>query len=405
MFVLQQTSLHLFRMTTIPAQTIKLQDGSLFNFRRRFKRHHRTLLSCLQQIPDLRRDQGKRHALAAVLLLVFSGIFAQYSQISDIWRYGITHRKWLKKYVDLPHGIACETTISRVLAGCDLEGVTKAFLSWLDMLVPGDRSASFDGKTMRGVHGEEVIRHILSVFTHQTKQVLGQEGVDSKENEIPAAQRLLEKVQIKGLMLVADALHAQKETVKQIIKAEADYLVYIKGNQKHSLETLAANFADPRLQVETYQSSEYQKGRSITTTVRISHDLDLEELQTDWPGVRWIGQVYRCGTRMHQGKETVVDETVYFICSRQELTAQQTARFIRSHWGIENHLHWQKDWTFHEDRHTLRSGVAPQVMTLLRSVCISVCHAVQVASVTQTLKTLQINPQVHHRFLAAVSVI
>jgi len=103
--------------------------------------------------------------------------------------------------------------------------------------------------------------------------------------------------------------------------------------------------------------------------------------------------------------KTAVDETIYFITSKRDLTAKTAAKHLRDHWSIENNLHWQKDYTFLEDRQTLRSGNAPLVMTFLRSVCISLFAACSFASVTTTVANFQKNPSLHHTFFTSAHIL
>lgn len=206
-------------MVNVPQHTIKLQDGSLFSFKRRFKHHSVSLLEVFRKVRDGRRKFGKRHELAFILLILFGGITAGYTTIKDCRLWVLHNTKWLHKYIAMPHGIPDERTLSRAIQKLDIDSLVDAFSSWQHILFGHtySRVASFDGKTMRGVHGANVIRHILSLFTHQTHQILGQIGVQQKENEITAFSRLLEQTMPYGLLLVGDALHTQKETVKDIL--------------------------------------------------------------------------------------------------------------------------------------------------------------------------------------------
>ena len=334
------------------------------------------------------------------------------TNVKGCWKVAKHHWKFLNKHAEFAHGLPCQTTISRTLQVCEVDSLIQAAVIWR-RLVYGwepDESASFDGKTMRGVHGTAgedggVIRHIVSLFTHQTQQTIGQVGVNEKENEIPAAKRLFTEVDISGLTLVGDALHGQKDTARTILDEGGNYLLFIKGNQAELQELIEDQFRDPLLKATSAGYRQHSRGRQITTSVTISNDLDLEDLRTDWPGVSFIGVVHRHGTRAEKDGIKQIDETVCFIASDMDLTAQRAAKLVRSHWQIENNLHWQKDWTFHEDRQTLRLGAAPQVMTFLRSFCIGLMKLIGIISVTDTLQDLQLDPLLHERFALLTRVV
>jgi len=345
-----------------------------------------------------------------ILFILFGGMTAGYTTIKDCRLWFIHNKKWARYCVAMPHGIPDERTLSKAIQKTDMDSLVTAFTLW-NRIVYGTFSlvASFDGKTMRGVHGTEVIRHILSLFTHTTHQILGQTGVTKKENEIPAFHRLLQQVSsVAGMLLLGDALHTQKETVTAILDKKADYLLFVKGNQEALMQNVALFFRDVP-QGAALEQTRYQdnlRERNVTTTITISHDKTIcSYLAKDWQNVQTIGKLHRAGTRKTaEGKIVALDETYFLLASRQ-LTADQIAMHTRNHWQIENNLHWQKNWTFLEDKQTLRSGNAPQVMSFLRSMCISLFASSQFMSVSATIKNFQMEKSLHHQFLSVASVV
>lgn len=399
--------------------TIYLQDGSLFNFRRRFKKHSQTLIQAFSQVIDGRSKFGKRHSLALILVILFSGITAGNTTVKDCHIWSLHNRKWLKKYFELLHGLPDERTLSRAIARVEVNSLIRAFLTWKTLLYGLDCSlaASFDGKTLNGVHGKERIKHILSLFSHTTHQILGQIGVTQKENEIPAFKRLLQEQKpfVDEMLLVGDALHTQKETIKLILENHAHYLLFAKGNQDTLETNLKIFFDDLSFKTATDQATydqamyqDVQRGRDVTNTITISHDnlmCEYLSLEHGWEKVLTVGRIHRIGTRTDRnGQQVPVDETVYLISSK-ELSAKQAAQYTRSHWSIENNLHWQKDYLFLEDRQTLRSGNAPQVMTFLRSMCISLFNLWQFISPAEATSNFGKNTTIHHNFLRMAGVV
>lgn len=389
--------------------TIKLQDGTLLNLKRRTKKHRTTLLAALTQVNDGRSDQGKRHELAAILLMLFCAMTAGNSSIDDCQLWALANERWLRQVVPLPHGIPHATTIARVLRRVDMDSFIAAAMVWQRVISQTIPSAvSLDGKTVRGAYGHGVIRHMLSLFSHGTHQTLGQIGVDQKENEIPAALRLFDQVDadlIAAVPFIGDAIHTQKDTVTAIIRHRAHYLLFVKRNQSQLYDNLALAFTDTKLPTDTATLRDDSRGRHMQTTVTVSHDPDLlAYLGCDWHGLTAFGMIHRTGTRTSRGNTTVVDETVYLISSIPKLTAAQARDHSRGHWQIENNLHWQKDWTFLEDRQTARVGNTPQALSLLRSLVIAFVRWFGAASVTKTTKNAQVNTWVHHRLLAMAAV-
>lgn len=394
---------------------IRLKDGSLCNLNKRIAKQEVSLLTCLRTVPDPRKAQGKRFELILVLFIVFSALLRGSVTLKDACLYACFNEAYLEQYFDLTHGIPAPTTVSNVLRAVDPDELVTAFLSFLGLLgiTPGD-ILSFDGKTMRAVAGDGTIRHMLSFFSHDTHIALGQIGVDGKENEIPAFERLLTQAgrSVAGKLLLGDALHTQKATCKLILKYQADYLFVVKGNQKGLRRAITAALGDRDVRpLDTHTYADADRRRNITTTVTAvtaqgGEDL-LPTLTRDkhWDGVVTMGVLHRTGTRVGKdGTVAQVDETVGFISSRT-LTAKEIAAHLHHHWCIENNLHWEKDEVFKEDKHTLRNGNAPQVMSFLRSMAISLCNSLRVRSISDVLHNLEKSPKLHYQFLHMAAVI
>lgn len=326
--------------------TIYLQDGTLFNFKRRFKRNCFRLIQAFSRVKDGRGKFGKRHPLPLVLIILFSGITAGYTTIKDCHLWALHNRKWLEGHYDLPHGIPSERTLSRAIQRADIDSLTQGYLDWETILygfgeVFSSDIASFDGKTMRGVHGKEYVKHILSLFSHKTHQILGQIGVDQKTNEIPAFRTLLDKTQkqIYGMLLVGDALHTQKETIKKILERGADYLLFVKLNQGDVESELATFFNKLPFQAVTEKASYHdnERDRDVTTILEASCDAEMNQFLDstyDFQGIKTIAKIKREGQRKGEKGEIIpVNETVYAICSRP-LTAEKVAQIARDHWCI-----------------------------------------------------------------------
>jgi predicted transposase YbfD/YdcC len=395
-------------MLNVAHHTIHLQDGTVCNFKKRLLTHKKTLLQAFETVRDCRGTFGKRHQLSFMLVLLFSGITSGSTTLKDCHLWALHNRQFLKHYASLVHGIPDPTTISRAIQKIDMDSLVGAYTLWQEIIYGRGKTASFDGKTMNGMHGENVIRHVLSLFVHETHQAIGQIGVTQKENEIPAAKRLFQQVgkkTLSGMLLIGDALHTQTETAKAIIVHKADYLFVVKENQEQLQKDLALLFTDGSFQTTSATEEEYGHHRYIQTEVELITDDYVREYFAVWKNLFYVGRLKRKGTRMDKGVETPVDETVYFITSKKDLTAKDSAKHLRMHWSIENNLHWQKDYTFLEDRHTLRKGYAPLVMTFLRSMCISLFAACSFASVTTTIANFQKSPSLHHSFLTSANIL
>lgn len=425
--------------------TIKLQDGSYCNLKKRLFKNVKPLLTFFSEIPDHRKDQGKRHSLALILLLVFVATLQGSKGIKDISLFGKFNQKLFERLLGIKlnsrphHGIPSATTISRVLEELDPDLLVNAFLQFLEILgmtsiLLGD-VLSFDGKTIRGANGEDIIRHILSLFSHESHLAVGQVGIESKSSEIAALERLLEQASgnnlIAGKLLLGDALFTQKRVVDLILGMKADYLFVVKGNQPrlrgNILNLVASATRDINTDINTITEIEAKTGagtrinqdiseqittnrkRKTTTKVTALKFADLSEehqaLFTSWQNIQTIGVLHRTGTRIGKDKKiTQVNETVGFISSRS-LTAEEVATHLHNHWCIENNLHWVKDEIFGEDKHTLRKGKAPQIMSFIRSMCITICNFLKVKSISDVIHNLQKSSLLLEQFLRMGAIV
>jgi predicted transposase YbfD/YdcC len=254
----------------------------------------------------------------------------------------------------------------------------------------------------------------LSFFSHEQHLALGQVGVTGKGREIPAFEQLLKQGEasdlIAGKLL---ALHTQKATVKATLKARADYLFVVKGNQRQLGREIATELsAAESMNLDHFECKDMERRRDVTMTITVLHAASQpgQEVLTalkranHWDGAATVGQLHRRGTR--RGKDGTVhriDETIGFISSRT-LSAKEVASHLRNHWCIENNLQWTKDVVFLEDRHTLRRGNAPQVMSWLRSMVISLCNALKLKSISDTIHNLEKSPKLLEQFLRMAAV-
>jgi len=344
--------------------------------------------------------------------MVFVAMIRGSQDLKDARLFALTNRAFFRKVLNLkmPHGVPDTTTISRILRVLDPDELVRVFTGFLAVLSlsPGD-VLSFDGKTIRAVTGGDAVRHMLSLFSHETHLAVGQIGVDSKENEIPALERLLSQgaTMVRGKLLLGDALHTQRATARMIRGAEADYLFTVKGNQRKLRRVIQAELEAQMDRADTYTSSTVDRHRSVTVTVAalaVSEEGLVLATGQCWAGVRVVGTLHRFGTRVSKGgTATPVDETVGFISSRM-LSAKEVAEYLRAHWCIENNLHWVKDVVLGEDRHTLRRGNAPQIMSFLRSMAISLCNALKLRSISDTIHNLEKSTALLGRFLRMAAV-
>ena len=229
-----------------------------------------------------------------------------------------------------------------------------------------------DGKVLRCSFEDATRRsplHLVQVFAADGKLVLGQIEVDGRSNEIPALPKLLELLDIQGRMVTADAMHTQRETSLAVLAKGGDYVLALKGNQRALHEDVKQHLDHPPDDgtVFSHQEVDASHGRVETRTARITHDLGAALERHHWPGLAAVGKVV-AERRPKDGKASV--ETRYYMTSAQ-LSAERFARAVRSHWAIENSLHWVLDVTMNEDGQRNRRDHGPSNLALLRRLALT----------------------------------
>ena len=200
----------------------------------------RTLPEFLDTILDFRRGQGRMHRLPTILLIILmatmSGCFGQRATGDFVVR----HRKDLLKLLRPKNNkLPSYQTIARVMQHLDYAQFSSVFFSWAKTVIPiGDKEwMALDGKAIRGTttdagSAQQTYTNLVSLFVTKSKLVLTGGKVTNKSNEIPLVIQLVESLGITGIVFTADALHAQRKTVKAVIASGNDYVIGVKGNQK-----------------------------------------------------------------------------------------------------------------------------------------------------------------------------
>src|SRR5580692_4619811 len=331
-----------------------------------------------EDLTDPRMERTKRHSLLNLIILAVCATLGNADGWADIERFGRTKLDFFRTFLDLPEGIPSHDTFGRVFARLDPAALMACIQQWLDALgtaVAGEIVA-IDGKTLRGSFDRAAGKnplHLVSAWACDARLTLGQVAVDAKSNEITAIPLLLELLDLKGCIVTIDAMGCQKEIADAIQAREADYVLAVKENQPklHQAihEAFLANaeqdFTDPSL--KRLKTVERSHGRDETREYFIAGVPPALAEEGLWAGVQSIGMVQR--TRVVGGVET--DELVYYLSSLPP-KVRQFARAVRSHWGIENRLHWTLDVIFAEDGSRARKDHSPLNLSMLRRLVLAI---------------------------------
>jgi predicted transposase YbfD/YdcC len=325
----------------------------------------------VSMIPDPRRAQGRRHPLPILLTLAILGLCSGQVSYKAIEEWIENYQEDLEQLVPFLSGhLINASTFQRVFARLESQELEEILGKWLQQVIPflPNEPIAIDGKTLSGLDC-----HLLAAFAHYIKGVLFEIGTDTKGKELVIAPKLLEQIPVAGHMITADALHTQKVFCQQITQKQGGYCFTVKGNQQKLEEDIKLFFHDLpfKAQVETGSKHTRAKGKLTTYTITVSQDLND---YLTWPGLTHIWQLTREVTHIKTGKVTL--EIVVGIARllKEEKAAEQIIDLVQGHWSIENRLHRQRDVIFLEDRSTIRTNNAPQVMAALKNLVISIYH-------------------------------
>lgn len=347
-----------------------------------------TFSAALADVDDPRKKRGKRHAWTVILVLIAAAMTNGARNEAAIGRWVTTRREELTERLKLTRGVPSASTLRRALQAISidiLEARLSAYMSQAEKKEvakaskqaahPKLQGQSIDGKTVRGLRHYERSLHLESLVRHESGVVLNQTAVNDKGNEITAVPQLLAQRDLAGTVTTMDALLAQRTLCQQILDQGGHYLVVVKRNHPTLYDDIALLFEGQPWTIQE-KAREYRKVRSYE---KAHGRIEIRTLETstsladylDWPGVAQVMRRHSQRTNIRLNKTSV--KITYAITSlpMDLASAEQLAAIWRSHWTIENQVHYVRDVTFREDACHVRTGSAPHALAAFRNAVIS----------------------------------
>ena len=326
-------------------------------------------------LADPRQRAKVVYPLDEVLLLCLLAVLAGAETIVDIARFGEKKRDLLRRFRPFCDGTPSHDTLGTILATLDAQSFQQCFVAWVAALTgtPAEVAAeviAIDGKTSRRTYqkkGAKAPVHMVSAFAARQRLVLGQVKVANKSNEIVAIPHLLDMLAIEGAIVTIDAMGCQRKIARKIVDKKADYVLALKGNQTslHDdaelfvAEQKAKGFQDTKISRHTSVDGDH--GRIETRTTTVIEEVAWLQDRHGWPGLKSLVMVE--STR--QIGDKTEHETRLYISSLA-LGAEKLGPIVRSHWAVENSLHWVMDMVFRDDECRLRTDHAPANFTTIK---------------------------------------
>ena len=345
----------------------------------------RALLDHFSVIEDPREAWRVAHPLPEVLLLVVCGTIADCDDYEGIAAWGKAHLEFLQRFLPYHHGVPGARWLTLLMNRIDPALFSAAFTAWVRETWPDQGGLiAIDGKTSRRSHdrgADKAPLHLVSAFATTSRLVLGQQAVADKSNETTAIpvllKRLAENDGLKGALVSIDAIATNAAIATTIRDAQADYLLAVKANQPTLRSEIETFFADaPPASLESTTNTDKGHDRIEQRTVTVAREVDWLDGDRRFPGevrLPHVATIIRVASRAEL-KDRSRFETRYYVSSAA-LSAQRAAEAVRSHWAIENSLHWVLDVTFADDQSRLRKGHGARNMAVVRHFAINLVRA------------------------------
>ena len=338
-------------------------------------------LSYFNNLPDPRQRGKVIYPLDEVLLLSLLAVLAGAESFVEIARFGGKKLPLLRRFRPFRDGTPSHDQLGDIFASLDAEAFQRCFVAWVVSLTqaPPDAIArdviAIDGKTARRSgrkKGGKAPVHMVSAFAARQRLVLGQVKVAEKSNEIVAIPKLLDMLAIEGAVVTIDAMGCQRDIAQTIRDKKADYVLALKGNQGTLRADVELFVAEQKANgfshatISRDETVDADHGRIETRTTTVIHDVGWLRERHAWPGLN--GVVVIDASREIDGR--VERETRLYITSLN-LPAERMGAIVRSHWAVENSLHWVMDMLFRDDECRIRTEHAPANFTTIKHIALN----------------------------------
>ena len=326
---------------------------------------------CFEGLHDPRTGNAGRHELLEMLMIALCTVLCGGEDCTDMAEFARSKLEFLRGFLKLEHGAPSHDTFSRLFRLLDPEQFRDCFQRFMARFAEACQGVvAIDGKVLRRsfdkASGKSAL-HMVSAWGCEQRLVLGQIATDAKSNEITAVPKLLKMLSLEGSIVTVDALNCQREIAQHVIDQKGDYVMALKGNQGTLHDNVRTFLDDPQTKLLVSASTvDGDHGRIETRSGMISTDISWLQDDHKWPGLAAVGKV----VRLRETADKTTTEIAYYLLSAA-MTPERFGEVVRSHWAIENRLHWCLDVTMNEDQMRNRMDHAPQNLTTLRHMALN----------------------------------
>lgn len=348
------------------------------------------------KVIDPRSSRNQRHNF---ITLIGTGLLSMLSGVesfSGMQDYVECHAEEIGKYFNLSCGVPSHDTYQRFWDSLNPKEFMESFELFTESLCNLDSEIiNVDGKTIRN-SGNDRPLHIVSAWCRNNQLVLGQEKVHEKSNEITAIPKLLKILDLQNKIITLDAMGVQRNICEQIIEQGGDYVICLKQNQANLYEAVKLFFEDKENHKNINEDNDKGHGRIEKRIAVTTGDIDWLQNIHNWPGLKSIGIVKSHTIKTKSGKER--SDARYYISSL-ESNAGRLNEIARSHWSIENQLHWRLDVIFNEDKACIRNDNAAENLDILRKWALNLMSKAK-EKPSQSIKSVMRKNSMSFKYLA-----
>jgi predicted transposase YbfD/YdcC len=329
------------------------------------------------------------YPLNEIMFLVISAVISGIDGWVTIELFGKTKLPWLRQFLPFENGIPSHDVLGKLFARLSAKEFTTCFTNWVNSIsdITEGEVVAIDGKTIRNSNDDSCSKsaiHLVSAYAANNRLCLGQEAVHEKSNEITAIPKLLEILTLKGCIVTIDAMGCQKKIANDIIEKGADYILMVKDNQKNLRINIEDIFETQKSQ-DTDINIDAGHGRIETRTCNIINDLSKLEKRKDWKNIKSIVCITSHRIIKKTNKEST--ERRYYISSL-EADASKLNKAVRSHWSIENNLHWNLDVVFKEDESLKKKGDSPMNFNIITKIALTLIEREKSTKMSKNAKRM-----------------
>jgi predicted transposase YbfD/YdcC len=317
------------------------------------------ILDFAQSLPDHRQEVKIRHLSTDIIFITVAAVICGAQDWEDIEYFGHCKEEFFRTYLQLPAGIPSHDTFNRFFSNIDPLVMEQQFRIWVKAICSEQTDlVSIDGKTICGAKQDgKSLFHMVSAFCHANGVSLAQIRTSEKSNEITAIPLLIKALDLDGCIVSIDAMGCQQAIAKEIREAKADYLLAVKNNQQELFQAIEDTFRFEKHQDRTLACGlDFGHGRIEERTCYVSTDLQYVD-KKKWMDVKTLIKVV--SQRYNKTKKAKEEPSTRYYISSSEGSAEEFNKLIRSHWAIENNLHWMMDVTMGEDASRKRTKNSP----------------------------------------------